>query len=456
MKKKPILYLLSVFVFSFILLNFLFVSGNLDSLKNKVPKIYKDKLKDSVFYFSNLKRKNDILVKNSKEMNLRNQKILNNLNSIQQEKNLVNANIFPQTHFLNLKYSSRNIDQILLSKKSLYINSETVSPFYLSNFKKKLFITSKTGVIHLTLVSNLQDKDLHFTKLKTNLQKDIEITDTLVIDDKLYVVFQKKDKDCKNISIYFSNLSTDNLDLEFKKFFEYSLFGNGICKKNAIAGRIAQYTYKKKDGLLLSSISFDEQKKEIKDQFGEKLEYKFSDVIFINFNDAKFEKFATGFRNPQGLLVIKENIIISEHGPRGGDEINKVKFAKHYGWPYSSYGENYFKSLEENEDFEFFKTHFEKGFEEPIFSWVPSIAPSQLVKIDKNFSKKWGETVLLSSLKGRSLFKLHFDQNFNKLITIEKIRINKRIRDIIYIKNKKMIILAEENKNGSLGIITSQ
>ena len=54
MKKKPILYLLSVFVFSFILLNFLFVSGNLDSLKNKVPKIYKDKLKDSVFYFSNL------------------------------------------------------------------------------------------------------------------------------------------------------------------------------------------------------------------------------------------------------------------------------------------------------------------------------------------------------------------------------------------------------------------
>ena len=57
-----------------------------------------------------------------------------------------------------------------------------------------------------------------------------------------------------------------------------------------------------------------------------------------------------------------------------------------------------------------FKTHSDRGFEEPIFSWVPSIAPSQLITVDKNFSKKWGKTVLLSSLKGRSLFRLSFDK----------------------------------------------
>ena len=107
-------------------------------------------------------------------------------------------------------------------------------------------------------------------------------------------------------------------------------------------------------------------------------------------------------------------------------------------------------------NFEFFKTHLDRGFEEPIFSWVPSIAPSQLIAVDKNFSKKWGETILLSSLKGRSLFRLSFDKDYKKLITYEKIRINKRIRDLIYISKQKMIILAQENENGSLGIIVNQ
>ena len=72
---------------------------------------------------------------------------------------------------------------------------------------------------------------------------------------------------------------------------------------------------------------------------------------------------------------------------------------------------------------------------------------SQLITVDKNFSKKWGKTVLLSSLKGRSLFRLSFDKDFNKLITYERIRINKRIRDLIYIPKQKMIIVYSKNEN---------
>ena len=45
-----------------------------------------------------------------------------------------------------------------------------------------------------------------------------------------------------------------------------------------------------------------------------------------------------GHRNPQGLLVFDNIVLSTEHGPRGGDEINKIMFGKNYGWPISSYG----------------------------------------------------------------------------------------------------------------------
>jgi hypothetical protein len=454
MKKKYILIIALLFGFTLILVNILYVNGNLDYFKNKIPATYKEKLKSTIFYFTHLKKTNQVLSEYINEINLRNQKIEAQINKISQEKNLANENIFPQTHFLKLRYDSKNLETINLEKKPLYVGSEEVSPHYLEYSGDNLFIASKSGAMYQILISSLYNENLEFTKINTNLDSNIEVTDTLIVKDKLYIVFHRKDRDCKNISIYETKLEPKSINFEFKKFFEFGELGN--CERYAFAGRIANYEINNQDGLLLSSVSFKDQNKEILDQYGIRLEYKFSDIIFISFKEKKYKKLATGFKNPQGLIVINNNIIASDHGPRGGDEINNIKPDKHYGYPYSSYGENYYKSLKEEEKFEFFKTHSDKGFEEPIFSWVPSIAPSQLLVIDRNFSKKWGKTVLLSSLKGRSLFRLSFDKDFNKLITYERIRINKRIRDLIYIPNQKMIILAQESENGSLGIITNQ
>ena len=97
-----------------------------------------------------------------------------------------------------------------------------------------------------------------------------------------------------------------------------------------------------------------------------------------------------GHRNPQGLKFVKgENLIInSEHGPKGGDEINfnyldKTSEEKNYGWDIASYGTPY------NGPDLFKKSHSKYGFVEPAIYFTPSIGISELLYFEKNsFCKK--------------------------------------------------------------------
>ena len=63
----------------------------------------------------------------------------------------------------------------------------------------------------------------------------------------------------------------------------------------------------------------------LKDQFNENLLQKIIHILSINLKSKEVSVISNGHRNPQGLFVNKKNIILStEHGPRGGDEINKI------------------------------------------------------------------------------------------------------------------------------------
>ena len=64
-------------------------------------------------------------------------------------------------------------------------------------------------------------------------------------------------------------------------------------------------------------------------------------IIFKSFDKDRKVIFSKGHRNPQGLIVLEEVILETEHGPKGGDEINKIIYKGNYGWPISSYGEKY-------------------------------------------------------------------------------------------------------------------
>ena len=148
-----------------------------------------------------------------------------------------------------------------------------------------------------------------------------------------------------------------------------------------------------------------------------------------------------------------ENIILAtEHGPFAGDEINNIKRGASYGWPISSYGEDYSRG-QSNEAPNFKKSHKKYGYVEPIFSFVPAIGISEIIKLPNNFSEMWQDNFLVGSLNGMHLFRIKFDDDYEKIIYYEKIFIGDRIRDIIYDKESKDIFLSLE-LTGSLGVLS--
>ena len=144
-----------------------------------------------------------------------------------------------------------------------------------------------------------------------------------------------------------------------------------------------------------------------------------------------------------------KNIILStEHGPRGGDELNRIYHNKNYGWPIASYGNSY-----KDKNLTYKKSHHKHSFEEPLLVFLPSIGISELIFLPNKFDDKWHDNILVSSLNGRSIYRIKFvSSKFEKVLYNEKIYIGERIRDIKYIDKYNLIILALE-RTGSLGIL---
>jgi len=135
-------------------------------------------------------------------------------------------------------------------------------------------------------------------------------------------------------------------------------------------------------------------------------------------------KVSYGHRNMQGILNLNNLLLVSEHGPRGGDEINIVKPNTDYGWPFVTYGKaygvgDYIKPKNNG-------TH--AGYEEPIKYWVPSIAPTELVQIPKNWGN-WSNQIAMGTLKEETLVLLRMDSN-NKITEEKRIKVKERIRDL--------------------------
>ena len=113
-------------------------------------------------------------------------------------------------------------------------------------------------------------------------------------------------------------------------------------------------------------------------------------------SNREYEVVSMGHRNPQGLYFDKENNIIleSEHGPRGGGELNLIDLDNtsddipNYGWPVVSYGKHYGGVVPRNrakyKKYPLYKSHTKYGFIEPLKDFTPSIGASEIVKIAKN------------------------------------------------------------------------
>ena len=132
----------------------------------------------------------------------------------------------------------------------------------------------------------------------------------------------------------------------------------------------------------------------------------FGGVIKINKTTGTSSRIAQGFRGPSGLAIkttpLGEQIWLVDHGPRGGDELNLVIEGKDYGWPWVSYGRKYFDATKGQKGIINTKFGTHTGYEEPIYYWTPSIAPSQLIVLPKTLDNdsSWSAgDIVVSSLK---------------------------------------------------------
>ena len=141
---------------------------------------------------------------------------------------------------------------------------------------------------------------------------------------------------------------------------------------------------------------------------------------------SKVEKISSGHRNQQGIVLIGTDLYTSEHGPRGGDELNLIKKGVDYGWPSVTYGDRY-------SFFDYVKparpgTH--EGFEKPLYYWVPSVAPTELIQLPTSSTwGSWSEQLVMGTLANQSLIfiQLLAKQRVGAVVSVD---VGQRIRDL--------------------------
>lgn len=157
------------------------------------------------------------------------------------------------------------------------------------------------------------------------------------------------------------------------------------------------------------------------------------------------EPFTKGHRNVQGAALNPQTgrIWTHEHGPQGGDEINILQAGRNYGWPVITYGVNYGFGTKIGEG------SSKAGLEQPLYKWVPSIAPSGMAFVSGPLLQKWSGDVLIGALVGQALVRLRLQGD--AVVSEERLLQNKlgRIRDVRMGPDGAVYVLTDDS-NGKL------
>lgn len=138
------------------------------------------------------------------------------------------------------------------------------------------------------------------------------------------------------------------------------------------------------------------------------------------------EVWTLGHRNIQGAALGPDGALWTiEHGPQGGDELNRPEAGKNYGWPVITHGENYGGGRIGD------GITARAGLEQPVQHWVPSIAPSGLAFLGSDrYGAAWKGNLFTGSLKFRHLLRLRLEGG--KVVEQERLLadLGQRIRDV--------------------------
>lgn len=145
----------------------------------------------------------------------------------------------------------------------------------------------------------------------------------------------------------------------------------------------------------------------------------------FDIENARPEIYSYGHRNPQGLARRPgtDEIWSHEHGPRGGDEINVLRPGADYGWPAITYGVDYDGTII-SED------RRAEGMEQPVWYWVPSIAPSGMAFYEGEAFPEWNGDLFVGALAAQHIQRFELDGD--RIIGMEPLLVDleERIRDV--------------------------
>ena len=311
---------------------------------------------------------------------------------------------------------------------------------YLQVVNDKLLHVNGFGIFSLYSVNDFYNGISQSPKIiKTNLDQKINntfvfnlknwesIKDALIIDETVYLSYLEEFKeDCVNIKIVKAKYNESFLN--FEDFYS---------KSECVNRNISPYNAHQSGGklldlqngfLLLTTGDFRNYSK------AQDLDSYLGKTIKINLTDSTDSTVSYGHRNPQGIALTKEQkyLISTEHGPRGGDEINIINLdiLENFGWPIASYGVHYAGGFIEDAPLK--KSHKDYGFVEPV--WFYTHYQNDVHGISditiNHFSEE--NSFFVATLKATLLYEINVDLKNNKLLTHETFKVGERIRDIQY------------------------
>ncbi|MEL6222977.1 MAG: PQQ-dependent sugar dehydrogenase [Cyanobacteria bacterium J06627_8] len=168
-----------------------------------------------------------------------------------------------------------------------------------------------------------------------------------------------------------------------------------------------------------------------------------SDNPFVNEAGAAPEVWSYGHRNIQGLAYdpTTNQVWVTDHGARGGDEVNQVEAGENYGWPVATHSREYSGGLISPE------TSL-PGMVDPKVIWTPSIAPSGLAIYTGDFFPEWQGDLFAGGLVSQDIRRIEVDASGN-VVNEEPIVIGQRVRDVRQGPDGLIYVLTDE-PNGRL------
>lgn len=169
-----------------------------------------------------------------------------------------------------------------------------------------------------------------------------------------------------------------------------------------------------------------------------------ADNPFRNDPKAAPEVWSYGHRNIQGLAYdpVTQKVWATEHGSRGGDELNLIQKGKNYGWPVASFSKEY------STDQPVAPATSRPDMVDPLQIWTPAIAPSGLTIYNGDRHPEWQGTIFAGGLVDRGIRHLRLDEN-NQIIDETTISIGQRVRDVRQGPDGHVYVLTDQN-NGQL------